>query len=145
MKISTKGRYAIRMMLDLAENQGNGFVSLKDVAKRQEISKKYLEQIIPILNRSDILSANRGFQGGYRLARAPKDYTIGEILKLTEGSLAPVSCLEGAVNDCTRSGDCATLKMWTGLYKVINDYLDGITLQDLLDEHESLSKDNYVI
>ena len=97
------------------------------------------------MNRSDILSANRGFQGGYRLARAPKDYTIGEILTLTEGSLAPVACLDGSPNDCDRSEDCATLKMWTGLYKVITDYLSGITLQDLLNEHEAFTTDNYVI
>ena len=145
MKISTKGQYAIRMMLDLAQYQENGYVSLKDIATRQEISKKYLEQIIPILNRSDILHANRGFQGGYRLARKPKDYTIGEILRLTEGNLAPVACLEVNPNDCSRKDDCATLKLWDGLYKVINDYLDNITLQDLIDEQNTLSADNYVI
>ncbi len=145
MKISTKGRYAIRMMLDLAKNQGKGFVSLKDVAKRQEISKKYLEQIIPILNRSDILSANRGFQGGYRLARAPKDYTIREILELTEGSLAPVACLEGSSKDCPRKESCITLKMWTDLHRLISDYFEGITLQDLLDGQEEMIQDNYVI
>ena len=89
MKISTKGRYAIRMMLDLAEPQENGYVSLKDIARRQEISKKYLEQIIPVLSRSDILLSNRGFQGGYRLARRPKDVSVGEILRMTEGTLMP--------------------------------------------------------
>ena len=94
MKISTKGRYALRMMIDLAEHQGEGFVSLKDIAARQGISKKYLEQIIPILNRSNFLQANRGAQGGYRLAKAPSAYTVKDILELTEGSLVPVACLD---------------------------------------------------
>ena len=145
MKISTKGRYALRMMIDLALHQENGFVSLKDIAKRQNISKKYLEQIIPVLNRSDILHANRGFQGGYRLARSPEDYTIEEILKLTEGSLAPIPCLEGQENDCPRKSVCSTLEMWEGLYRAITDYLKGITLQDLVEREGNISLDNYVI
>ncbi|HAG68726.1 MAG TPA: Rrf2 family transcriptional regulator [Lachnospiraceae bacterium] len=145
MKISTKGKYALRMMLDLAEHQENGFVSLKDIAVRQDISKKYLEQIIPILNRSDILNSSRGFQGGYRLARKPSEYTVGEILRLTEGNLAPVTCLEKKVNDCPRKEQCATLGLWEGLYRVISDYLDGITLQDLIERQRTLSSDNYVI
>ena len=94
MKISTKGRYALRMMLDLATHQGDGYVALKDIAQRQEISKKYLEQIVPMLGKSNILRTTRGYQGGYRLARAPQDYTVGEILRLTEGGLAPVACLD---------------------------------------------------
>ena len=106
MKISTKGRYALRMMLDLAAHQGDGYVALKDIAQRQEISKKYLEQIVPMLNKSDILRTTRGYQGGYRLARAPKDYTVGEILRLTEGGLAPVACLEQHPNACPRCGEC---------------------------------------
>lgn len=104
MKISTKGRYALRMLLDLAEHQNCGFVALKDIAQRQNISKKYLEQIIPVFNRSDILKTNRGFQGGYKLAKSPDQYTVGEILRLTEGSLAPVACLEEEPNQCERSG-----------------------------------------
>jgi Rrf2 family protein len=135
MKISTKGRYALRMLLDLGERQGSGFISLAEIAARQGISKKYLEQIIPILNRSDILLSNHGYQGGYRLARTPDKYTVGEILRLTEGSLAPVACLENASVRCERDTECMTLPMWKGLYKVITDYLDGITLQDLLDQH----------
>ena len=115
MKISTKGRYALRMMLDLAAHQGDGYVALKDIAQRQEISKKYLEQIVPMLGKSDILRTTRGYQGGYRLARAPKDYTVGEILCLTEGGLAPVACLEQHPNTCPRCGECATLPMWEGL------------------------------
>ena len=94
MKISTKGRYALRMLLDLAEHRQNGYITLKDIAQRQNISKKYLEQIVPVLNKSNILMTNRGYQGGYRLAKAPEKCTVGEILRLTEGSLAPVACLE---------------------------------------------------
>ena len=137
MKISTKGRYALRLLLDLGEHRGDGFVSLKEIAERQDISKKYLEQIIPILNKTGVLRTNRGAQGGYMLARTPDKYTVGEILRLTEGSLAPVACLEQEPNLCERQESCATLPVWQGLYRVINDYLDNITLQDLLDqEHE---------
>ena len=145
MKISTKGRYALRMMLDLAEHQKDGYVALKDVAARQGISKKYLEQIVPILNRSDVLQTNRGFQGGYRLARKPKDYTVGEILRLTEGSLAPVACLERSPMECERSAGCATLPVWQGLHKVICEYLDVITLQDILDREQVRQIDDYSI
>ena len=137
MKISTKGRYALRLLLDLGEHRGEGFVSLKEIAERQDISKKYLEQIIPILNKTGVLRTNRGAQGGYMLARTPDKYTVGEILRLTEGSLAPVACLEQEPNLCERQESCATLPVWQGLYRVINDYLDNITLQDILDqEHE---------
>ena len=145
MKISTKGRYALRMMIDLAEHQGEGYVALKDIAKRQRISKKYLEQIVPILNRSDFLQTSRGYQGGYRLANLPMDYTIKDILELTEGSLAPVACLEGPSVNCDRSEFCSTLPMWKGLQKVINEYLEGITLQDLLDQQRELYVNNYMI
>lgn len=145
MMISTRGRYALRMMLDLAEYQGNGYVPLKDVARRQEISKKYLEQIIPILNRAELLQTTRGYQGGYRLTRAPKDYTLGDILRTTEGTLAPVACLEGEQNLCARRADCATLPIWEGLDKVINDYLDSVTLQNVLDQQLSRRGDDYVI
>ena len=133
MKISTKGRYAVRMLLDLAEHCKGGYVSLKEIAERQNISKKYLEQIVTILNRADILQTSRGFQGGYRLAKSPDKYTVGEILRLTEGSLAPVACLDYSPNTCERSGDCPTLFVWEGLYGIITDYLDSITLQDILD------------
>lgn len=143
MKISTKGRYALRMLLDLAMHQGDGYVALRDIADRQGISKKYLEQIVPVFNRSDILKTNRGFQGGYRLARTPAQYTVGEILRLTEGSLAPVACLDGDPPGCERRGDCLTLPLWQGLERVICEYLDGITLQDILDA--SRGADDYVI
>lgn len=131
MKISTKGRYALRMLIYLAEHRSCGFVALKDIAERQGISKKYLEQIIPVLNKSDLLKANRGAQGGYMLAKSPDQYTVGEILRLTEGGLAPVACLEHNPVECARRNECATLALWQGLYRVINEYLDGITLQDL--------------
>ena len=145
MKISTKGRYALRMMLDLAQHQSDGYVALRDIAQRQNISKKYLEQIVPVLNRSDILRTNRGFQGGYRLAKSPDQYTVGEILRLTEGNLAPVACLEHEPIECERSGECPTLPVWQGLYRVICEYLDGITLQDILDQQKELLAGNYVI
>lgn len=145
MKISTKGRYALRMLLDLAEHSDNGFIALKDIAERQGISKKYLEQIVPVLNKSDILLTNRGFQGGYKLAQAPEKYTIGKILRLTEGSLVPVACLEQTPNRCERCNECATLPIWQGLSRVINDYLDNITLQDLLDRRLELYANDYII
>lgn len=145
MRISTKGRYALRLMLDLAEHQGDGCVSLKDVAQRQDISKKYLEQIVPTLSRAGFLLTNRGYQGGYRLARAPQDYTVGEILRLTEGGLAPVACLDQHPNPCPRCGECATLPMWEGLERVIRNYLDGITLQDLLEQQTARAANDYVI
>ncbi len=145
MKISTKGRYALRLMLDLAEHQNDGFIALKDIAERQGISKKYLEQIIPMLNTPELLRTNRGFQGGYQLAQSPEKYTVGMILRLTEGSLAPVACLAQEPNICERSDSCTTLYVWEGLYKVITDYLDGITLQDILDKERENYANNYVI
>lgn len=145
MKISTKGRYALRMMIDLAQNQGDGYVSLKDIANRQEISKKYLEQIVAILNKPDFLRTNRGYQGGYRLAKKANEYTVGDILRLTEGGIAPVACLENSPIMCDRAEDCATLPVWKGLYKVISEYLDSITLQDIVDKNADLSAYDYVI
>ncbi len=145
MRISTKGRYALRMLIDLAEHKNDGFVALKDIAKRQGISKKYLEQIVPILNKSDILKTNRGYQGGYMLAREPNKYTVGMILRLTEGSLAPVSCVEHTPVECERAAECPTLSVWQGLYKVITEYLDGITLQDILDRHNENYSNDYII
>lgn len=145
MKISTKGRYAVRMLLDLAEHENDGYIPLKNIAERQNISKKYLEQIVNILNKSDVLQTSRGFQGGYRLAKPPKEYTVGMILKLTEGSLAPVSCLEQTPNRCSRSGECATLFVWQGLGEIINNYLDSITLQDILDKKKENYANDYTI
>lgn len=145
MKISTKGRYALRLMLDLAEHQNDGFIALKDIAARQNISKKYLEQIIPLLNTPELLHTSRGFQGGYQLAQSPDKYTVGMILRLTEGSLAPVACLSQFPNTCERVEDCATLYVWEGLNKVITEYLDSITLQDILDNQRERYTNNYVI
>lgn len=133
MKISTKGRYALRLMLDLAENQGDGYVALKDVAKRQEISKKYLEQIVPMLTTAGFLKTTRGAAGGYRLKNPPEKYDVYQILKVTEGGLAPVACLEDEKNLCARSGQCQTLEVWSGLNRVIREYLEGITLTSILD------------
>lgn len=145
MKISTKGRYALRMLLDLAEHQNCGYIALKDIAERQNISKKYLEQIIPIVNRSGMLKTNRGSQGGYQLAKTPDKYTVGDILRLTEGSLSPIACVEEASAACERSADCAMLPVWQGLYKVINEYLDSITLQDIMDQQTERYTHDYVI
>ena len=145
MKISTKGRYALRMLIDLAEHQNCGFVALKDIADRQNISKKYLEQIIPILGKSDILKTTRGSQGGYMLSKSPDKYTVGEILRLTEGSLAPVDCLNQDPIQCERSSECATLPVWQGLNRVINEYLDSITLQDILDQQRERYVNDYII
>lgn len=145
MKISTKGRYALRLMLDLAEHQNGSYITLKDIAARQDISKKYLEQIIPVLNKSGFLKTSRGFQGGYQLNKEPKEYTIGDILRVTEGNLAPVSCLECSPNTCPRAATCITLPVWEGLHKVVNDYLDSVTLADLLERKQSFYANDYVI
>ena len=145
MKISTKGRYALRMLLDLSMHKEEGYISLKDIAERQGISKKYLEQIVPLLSRTGILKANRGYQGGYMLARSASEYTVADILTLTEGSLAPIACLEGEENDCPRAAECMTLPVWKGLYEAILNYLSGITLQDIIDSCGSLQSDNYMI
>ena len=145
MRISTKGRYALRMLIDLAEHKDEGYISLSEIAQRQGISKKYLEQIMPIFNQSDLLRANRGSQGGYMLARSPEKCTVGEILRLTEGSLAPVSCAEQNPIECPRSADCVTLPVWQGLYKVINKYLDGITLQSIIDQKRERDAYSYII
>ena len=132
MMISTKGRYALRVMLDLAENQTDGYIPLHDIAKRQEISEKYLETILPALIKNHFLDGLRGKGGGYRLSRAPESYTVGSVLKLLESSLAPVACLEYDQNQCSRAADCKTLPMWEKLNKIVDDYFEGITLADLL-------------
>ena len=145
MKVSTKGRYALRMLLDLAEHKDEGFISLKEIAERQNISKQYLEQIVSLLNTSNILRANRGKQGGYMLAIEPSRCSVGQVLRIAEGSLAPVSCLEDEINQCDRAGFCKTLPMWKGLNRVIADYLDSVTLQDMLEQYQEYSAVNYVI
>lgn len=145
MKISTKGRYALRMLVDLAEHRDCGFIALKDIAQRQNISKKYLEQIIPILNKSDILRTTRGSQGGYMLAKSPDKYTVGDVLRLTEGSLSPVANSDLDPVEAERNGDSITLPIWQGLNRVINEYLDSITLQDILDRQNEMYSNNYMI
>ena len=145
MKISTKGRYALRMMIDLAQHGGSGLVTLKDGAARQDLSQKYLEQIVTQLSKAGLVKGVRGPQGGYRLAREPKDYSIAEILRLVEGSLAPVECLEAEVNTCEHCASCATVDMWTGLYKVVNDYLEGVSLQNLVDQANASAGNDYII
>ena len=134
MLISTKGRYALRVMTDLAENQGNGMIPMKDVAKRQGISLKYLERILPVLSKNHLIEGHQGKGGGYRLTRKPEDYKVGEILRLTEGDLAPVACLECHATPCERQSTCRTFSLWDGLNNVINDYLDRFTLADLMQE-----------
>ena len=136
MKISTKGRYALRMLLDVIQHQCSGAVTLKDVAARQNISKKYLEQIALVLGQAGILHGSRGHQGGYRLVGKPEDYTVCEILEATEGSLHPVACLDHAPNDCERCNGCETLYIWEGLDQAIRQYLSSMTLQDVLDQME---------
>ena len=131
MMISTKGRYALRVMIDLAEHDRLTFIPLKDIAKRQGISEKYLESIVKILTQAGILEGVRGKGGGYRLTQEPEHYTVGSILKLTEVSLAPVDCLRCEPNVCPRTSECRTLPMWQDLYKLIDDFFEGITVADL--------------
>lgn len=140
MKISTKGRYALRLMTDVAVHGGEGFVSLKDVAERQQISMKYLEQIAGTLSKAGLLRSSRGAQGGYQLTRAPKDYTVGCILRLTEGNLAPVACLVDERNQCEHCDACATLDFWTGLYAAVNAYVDRYSLEDLVRTEQEKTK-----
>ena len=145
MKISTKGRYAIKLMLDLATYYNGEPVKIKDIARRQHISDKYLEQIVTALTRSGYLRSQRGNNGGYRLAKRPEDYTVGDILRVMEGPLNPVPCLEGDSNPCVRCEDCTVLPFWKGFAKVINEYVDSVTLQDLKDQSEALAGNDFVI
>ena len=142
MKISTKGRYALRMLIDLAEHQKEGYVALKDIAQRQDISKKYLEQIVPLLNREGMLKTNRGFQGGYMLSQPPEKYTNADILRLTEGSLSPMDPSEISQ---IGGGESAMLPIWQELDRIINDYLDSVTLQDILERLQEQYANDYVI
>ena len=132
MKISTKGRYALRLMLDIALNDAKTPVRIKDIAERQQISDKYLEQIVSCLNKAGFVKSLRGPQGGYRLTKKPEEYTVGMILRLIEGSLAPVACLDDDINNCTRADRCPTLILWEKLYDAISEVVDNITLADLI-------------
>ena len=144
MKISTKGRYALRLMLDLATYNTGEPVSIKDIAARQQISEKYLEQIIAILNKAGYVRSIRGAQGGYMLKRDAKDYTVGMILRLTEGDLAPVSCVGTDSAECERRSGCVTVRIWEQINDAINNVVDNITLADLL-EWQAEKSDQYVI
>ncbi|MGN0158240.1 MAG: RrF2 family transcriptional regulator [Brotaphodocola sp.] len=137
MIVSTKGRYALRVMIDLAEHQTGEYIPLKEIAQRQEISEKYLESILKSLVQNRMLTGLRGKGGGYRLTKAPEEYTISSILQLTEGTLAPVACLDLNPADCPRMAECRTLPMWKKLDKLINEFFDGITLADLMWSEDS--------
>lgn len=143
MLISTKGRYALRVMADLAEHPSEGYIPLKEIAQRQEISEKYLEAIIKILVKARLLTGVRGKGGGYKLTHPPEQYTVGEVLRLTEETLAPVACLDETADICPRALNCRTLPVWRGLNRVINEYLDHITVADLI--HSRDAGNDYVI
>lgn len=144
MKVSTKGRYALRLMIDIAVNSNDKPVSIKEIARRQGISEKYLEQIISILNSAGFVRSIRGAQGGYILRKEPSECTVGMILRLTEGSLAPVACIEDNVVQCDRVENCATIEVWRRLNDAINGVVDNITLADLV-EWQNNNKENYTI
>ena len=144
MKISTRGRYSLRFMIDLAEHYNEGFIALKDIAARQNISKKYLEQIIPFLNRSGLLASNKGHMGGYMLAKAPSAITVREILQSAEGSLSPVECLDDNGAICDREENCVTQILWKKLDDAIKGVVDHITLEDLMN-WQSVKADEYII
>lgn len=134
MKISTKGRYALRLMIDLGLNNKGDYITLRDISERQNISIKYLEQIVTQLCKSGFVKSLRGPQGGYMLSDTPKNYKVGDILRIFEGKLAPVSCLETPENQCQYLDKCTTVEFWTGFYNVINNYIDSVTLEDLIDK-----------
>lgn len=132
MMISTRGRYALRVMIDLAENGGDGLIPMKAVAERQGLSLKYLERILPVLTKNGMVEGIQGKGGGYRLTAGPASYRVGDILRLTEGELSPVNCAGCTDEPCDRAGECRTMPLWAGLTKVVNEYLDGVTLADLM-------------
>lgn len=136
MKISTKGRYALRLMLDLSLNYSDSFIPLKAIAQRQEISDKYLEQIINVLSKAGFVQSARGAQGGYRLTRLPSEYTVGEILRLAEGSIAPVACLE-CKDSCDKMDSCITIGIWRKMQQAIDEVVDNTTLADLINDYRS--------
>ena len=138
MLISTRGRYALRVLLDLAEQKSEEYIPMKSVAQRQGISLKYIERIMPVLSKNNLVSGIHGKGGGYKLSRLPADYTVGEILRLTEGNLAPVSCLECGSAPCNRAGECKTLPMWKKFQQIQNEFFDSVTLEDLLNENDKM-------
>lgn len=145
MKISTKGRYALRLLLDLAINNTGEYITIKNIAKRQDISDKYLEQIITQLSRAGFVKSARGAFGGYMLAKPAEEYTVGDILRLMEGSLAPVPCLENSDTPCLRAAECVTLEVWQEIQQAINNVVDNITLADLVARQKAKSGGDYVI
>ena len=145
MKFSTKGRYALRLMVDLTLNNNGEYVALKDISQRQNISVKYLEQIVSLLGKAGMLKSTRGPQGGYKLSKNPCEYTAGDILRITEGSLAPIPCLENDSNECEHYSQCSTVEFWKGLYDTVNGYVDGITLEELAEDFKMKSGDDYII
>jgi len=137
MKVSTKGRYALRVMLDLARNDNGDYIPLKEISRRQDITVKYLEQIIPPLSRAGYLTSQRGSSGGYRLSRGPGEYVVGDILRVTEGSLSPLACLDPGAPPCDKRASCPTQPFWKGLDEVIVKYIDSFTLLDLLEQERN--------
>lgn len=132
MMISTRGRYALRVMIDLAENWNGTYIPMKDIASRQGISLKYIERIVPVLTKNQMIEGQHGKGGGYRLCKKPEEYIVGDILRLTEGTLTPVSCAECEGASCERASQCRTLSMWKNATALINEYFDGITIADLM-------------
>lgn len=145
MKISTRGRYALRLMIDLAEHHSDGVISLRDISERQGISTKYLEHIVNQLCKAGLLKSVRGAQGGYMLMKEPAQYTVGSILRVTEGSLSPISCIDDNPNRCARQNICPTVDFWQGLHQIINNYVDRFTLEDLLTQYKNKELNNFVI
>ena len=143
MIVSSKGRYALRVLIDLAEQGSTGYIPMKDVAERQGISLKYLERILPVLTKNGYIEGVHGKGGGYRLTKAPGEYRVGDILRLTEGDLAPVACLEMGGSPCSRAVQCRTLQFWHGLDETINRYTHGFTIADLMQKDESVG--DYII
>lgn len=141
MMISTRGRYTLRVMIDLAEHAADGYIPMRDVAQRQEISLKYLEKLMPVLTGQQLVEGLQGKGGGYRLTKAPEEYVVGDILRLMEGSLAPVACLEQGAKACPRAAECKTLPLWSKLNRAISDCLDSVTLAELVQDRA----DDYVI
>ena len=144
MKISTKGRYALRIMTDLAIHDNGEYIRLKDISERQNVTLKYMEQIMSVLKKAGYVKSIRGAQGGYMLAKQPDEYTAGMVLRLTEGSMAPVACLEDEVNECDRAGQCVTLRLWKMLDEAIEQVIDKVTLADMIGWYEEIHPD-YII
>lgn len=145
MLVSTKGRFALRMMVDLAQHVQNEKCSLKEISTRQNISLKYLEQIVPLLTRSGLIRSMRGSRGGYHLSRRPDQYTVGDILRATEGNMLTLPCLDENAPPCNRRNECVTLPFWSGLQNAIDGYIDSVTLEDLLLESQGTAGDDYCI